>query len=81
MSKQAKKLFTAKLENYELNFWKILDVATLIDRSAMIKVRVDNAKSLIVDRTHPLQASGKQILRKRTIEEERIDNIVCWWSS
>ena len=35
------------------------DVAELIDCSALLRVRVDSTKSLIVDPAQPVQASGK----------------------
>ena len=47
-------------------FKKILNIAELIDSSALHRVRVDSAKnSIIVDRrTHPVLASGKQHSKK-----------------
>ena len=38
----------------EPQFFLIAIVAELIDRSALLRVRVDSAKSLLVDQTHPI---------------------------
>ena len=45
-------------------FRKILDVAESLDRSALLRVRVDSGISLIVDPIHPVQSSGKLVLLK-----------------
>ena len=41
---------------------KNFDVAELIDSSALPRVYVDIAKSLIIDQTHPVLANGKVVL-------------------
>ena len=49
----------------EFSFRKILDVEELIDRSTLLRVRADSAKSLIVDINHSVLASGKLALQKK----------------
>ena len=41
------------------------DVAELIDRSTLLRVKVDCGISLIVDPSHPVLASGKLVLQKK----------------
>ena len=41
------------------DFLNILEIAELIDSSALLRMRVDNAKGVIVDQTHPELTSGK----------------------
>ena len=48
----------------EVIWGKIIDVAELIDCSALLGVKGDSAKSLIVDRTHPVPVSGKLVPQK-----------------
>ena len=45
-------------------FRKIIDVAKLINHSALLRVEVDNVKTLIVDWTDPVLASGRLVLQK-----------------
>ena len=48
---------------------KIIDVDELIHRSALPRVRVDSAKSLVVDQTHPVLARGKLFALQNDLQE------------
>ena len=52
-------------------FRKIADVAELFDSSAVLTMRVASVKSLIVDPTHLVLASGKLVLQeaKKTVSD------------
>ena len=45
-------------------FREFIDVVDLFNGSILLRVSVDRGISLIVDQTHPVQASGKQVLQK-----------------
>ena len=61
---QAQQLWVriAASEFYSRGVFPGENIAELFNGSVLLRVRVDSAISLIVDQTHPVQASGKLVV-------------------